>query len=441
MSWFSDLLGGGDVRYSAQTRYSDTVKDWLVGSFSGIVTATGLRVTVADAKTVPGVSACIQVLSEDLAKVPLNVYQRTATGHRIAEEHRLQRLFRDGPAPWLTSFHWRRALLDTAMSHGNGFCRVHWTPMGEVDRITLVQPGAAAIKWGDEGEPFYDVSRQNGGVETGLTYQDVVHVPYRGSMDGAVNGGIWGRSPIEHHREAVALAIAAERFAAKFFANGARPSAVLEIPTKLPTDDVAKRMRLSLERAMSGVDNAFKIAVLELGSKLSSFSFNNADSQLIEIRKEQAVQMCTMFGVPPHKIGILDRATNNNIEHQGIDYVTGPVSSLAKSVEAALTNSCLTEREKAAGFLIEFDLDDLKRGDMLSRYRAYAIGRQWGWLNADEIREWESQNPLPDGKGQDYLVPLNMAPAGEPLPVDTGGDMPPQQSSLVGPNGEPLFIH
>ena len=102
MSWFSDLLGGGDVRYSAQTRYSDTVKDWLVGSFSGIVTATGLRVTVADAKTVPGVSACIQVLSEDLAKVPLNVYQRTATGHRIAEEHRLQRLFRDGPAPWLT---------------------------------------------------------------------------------------------------------------------------------------------------------------------------------------------------------------------------------------------------------------------------------------------------------------------------------------------------
>ena len=187
---------------------------------------------------------------------------------------------------------------------------------------------------------------------------------------------------------------------------------VVEMDKQFPNDKVADRVRASIERAFSGLDNAFKVAVLELGLKLKEASFNNSDAQLVEVRKEAAVTCCQMFGVPPHKVGILDRATFSNIENQGIDYVTGPISAMASAVESAIETACLTTAERGT-YNVRFDLNGLLRGDIFSRYRAYAIGRQWGWLNADEIRAFENFDPLPDGAGKTYLNPLNMVPAGK----------------------------
>ncbi|GLK86677.1 phage portal protein [Ancylobacter defluvii] len=413
MKLFSGLLGAPRADAAVEPSGTSMPEAWLTDLFGGVVTATGLRVTVRDALTVPGIAACIQVLSEDIAKVPFVLNRKGAGATRKpAVEHPLYTLLASRPAPWLSSFDWRRSMVHTALSRGNGHSRIHRDDEGRVLRLGLIQPGRVTTRWTDEGEPFYDLTAAQGPMRQGLSFQDVLHLAYRGSNDFAENGGIIGVSPIQQHREAIALAIAAERFAARFFANGARPSIAIEMEKKLPNDAVAKRLRAQIEGAYSGMDNAFRVAILELGMKLKEFSYNNRDSQLIEVRKEQAVQCCTMFGVPPHKIGILDRATNNNIEHQGIDYVTGPVSSLARAVESAVRISCLTADEDEE-FEPELDLDDLQRGDILSRYRSYAIGRQWGWLNADEIREWESMNPLPDGAGKTYLTPLNMVPAGE----------------------------
>ncbi|HJV75352.1 MAG TPA: phage portal protein [Noviherbaspirillum sp.] len=411
MSFLNRLLGGGIESPSASVSGTADPASWLIDLFGGMVTATGLRVGVREAMTVPSIASCVQVLSEDIAKVPLILYKRKRGGGRErAVNHPLYRILKERPAPWMSSFMWRRLTVSTACQHGNAFARVHRDFAGRVARIQPLPHGSTVMRWAGDGEPFFDISL-NGQRETGLSYRDVIHLPYRASNDGTSNGGIFGHSPIAMHREAIALAVATERFGAKYFANGARPSAIIELDGKLPNDEVAARIRASIERTYSGVDNAGRVAILELGMKLKEVSSKNDQSQYSEVREFQAEEMARIYRVPPHKIGLLRRSTNNNIEHQAIEYVTDAVSPIAAAFEQQLTIPLLSELEQE-DYFIEFELDGLLRGDIQSRYRAYSLGRQWGWLNVDEIREMENRNALPDGAGQEFLKPLNMAKAG-----------------------------
>ncbi len=464
MAWFTRLLGGPD--FAAQDRYID---DWLKGMERGLATATGIRVTPEEALTCPGIAACIQVQSEDLAKVPLVLKRRKDDGgYEPATEHPLYALLKFGPSPWLSSYRWRKALMHGAMARGNHYTRAWRNGVGVLEQLTPVQTGRCAVRWAADGEPFFDITGP-GGIERGLSWQDVIHVAYRDSHDGAANGGVLGVSPIMQNKETVALMIAAERFAGAFFANGAQPSMILEYDKKLPNDEVARRIRAGIERVYGGVDNKWKVAILELGIKMRETSFDPSKTQLTETRKLGAELSCTMFRTPPHKIGLLDKATFSNIEQQSIDYVTGPLSTGAQSVEQALTIACLAPAERDI-YKIEHNLEGLMRGDILSRYRAYAIGRQWGWLSVNKILERENENGIgPDG--DEYLTPLNMVPAGDdPMkddpksatevgtwqPGDVRWSAPPaaygsfaagerrsrrRPSALTGPNGERLYIN
>lgn len=402
--WFGRVLGTPDI--GAQDRYID---DWLKGIERAVTSATGIAVSVDDALTVPGISACVQVLSEDLSKVPLELKKREGNGLVPATDHRLYKLLKFGPSPWMASYRWRKSMAHSALARGNHFSRVWRNGVGEIEKITPIQSGSTRIRWAEDGEPFFDVRNKAGQVEENLSWHDIIHLAYRDSDDCATNGGVIGVSPIMQNRESVALMLAAERFAASFFGNGARPSIALEYDKKLPNDDVARRIRAGVERVYSGVNNQFKVMILELGIKLKELSSNPGDSQLIETRKEGAVQACTMFRVPPHKIGILDKATFSNIEQQSIDYVTGPLSTLAKSVESAISIACLTPEEREV-YKVEHCLEGLMRGDLLSRYQAYAIGRQWGWLSVNKVLERENENGI-GSDGDVYLSPLNMVPA------------------------------
>lgn len=449
---------------STQDRYVD---DWLKGLERGLMSATGIRVTIEDALTVPGISACIQVQSEDLAKVPLDLKKRTDAGYEPATDHPLYALLKHGPSPWLPPYKWRKALAHGAMAHGNHYSRVRRTERGQVEKIAPIQVGNCLLRWGDDGEPFFDVMSQTG-MERGLSWQEVIHIAYRDSNDRTLNGGILGVSPILQNKETVALMLAAERFASLFFANGAQPSMILEYDKKLPNDEVAARIRAGIERVYGGLNNKWKVAILELGMKLKETSSDPSKSQLIETRKHGAEQACTMYRTPPHKIGILDKATFSNIEQQSIDYVTGPISSVAKSIEAGITIACLTPDEREI-YKVEHNLEGLMRGDILSRYRAYAIGRQWGWLSVNAILNRENENGIgPDGER--YLEPLNMNPPNKnpadqsdppentppnswrdetPIafrsfdPRQLNGHRPHVQrlASLVGAKGEPLYLN
>lgn len=469
MGFFSELLGAPDLH--AQDRYVD---DWLKGLESGIATATGIRVTVPDALTVPGIAACIQVQSEDFAKVPQNLKRRSEKGYDLATDHVLFKLLKYGPAPWMSAYRWRKAMVHAALAHGNHFSRNWRGEMGGIDRITPIQTGRCGIRWASDSEPFFDVTSPTG-IERGLTWQDVIHVAYRDSNDCGENGGIIGVSPIMQNKETVALMLAAERFAGAFFANGAQPSMILEYDKKLPDDAVAQRIRAGIERVYSGIGNKWKVAILELGMKMRETSFDPSKTQLTETRKLGAELACTMYRTPPHKIGLLDRATNNNIEHQSIDYVTGPLSALSTSVDSAISIACLTPEERET-YKVETNLEGLMRGDILSRYRAYAIGRQWGWLTVNKILERENENSIGD-MGDRHLEPLNMTSPGEDpmkddpkrptqddeqasdwLPTDIRYSVPAFASfnpnkmnghhphprrlaSIVGAKGEPLYLN
>lgn len=417
-----------------EDRYVD---DWLKGIERGLSTATGISVTVEEALRVPGIAACIQVQSEDLAKVPLDLKRRTDAGYEAATDHPLHDLLKYGPAPWLSSYAWRASMVHGVMSQGNHFSRVHRGLAMTLDRITPLQAGATEVRWADDGEPFFDVTIQ-GRIERGLSWQDIIHITYRTSDIKAANGGVFGVSPILQNKETVALMIAAERFAGAFFANGARPSIVLEMDKKLPNDDVARRMRASIERVYGGLSNQWKIAILELGMKMRELSTDPQKSQLVETRRHCAELACTIFRTPPHKIGILDRATNNNIEHQSIDYITGPLSALARAVEAGITTACLTPSERPL-FKVEHNLEGLMRGDILSRYRAYAIGRQWGWLNVNDVLAMENRNGI-GAAGEEYLVPLNMVPGGDANPGQNQQDQRAnaRPNQLVDQWGQPM---
>lgn len=464
MAFWSNWIGGA----AAQDRYID---DWLKGLERGLVTATGIRVTVDDALTCPGLSACVQVNSEDLAKVPLDLKRRSDAGYEPATEHPLYNLLKHGPSPWLSPYRWRVALAHAVLAHGNHYSRNWRTERGQLDKITPIKRGGTLVRWADDGEPFFDVSSSSG-TERGLTFQDVIHVAYRDSSDHTINGGILGTSPILQNKETVALMIAAERFAALFFANGAQPSMILEYDKKLPNDEVAARIRNGIERVYGGLNNKWKVAILELGMKMRETSSDPTKSQLIETRRLGAEQACTMYRTPPHKIGILDKATFSNIEQQSIDYVTGPISSLAKSVEAAITIACLTPPEREI-YKVEHNLEGLMRGDVLSRYRAYAIGRQWGWLSVNSILNRENENGI-GVNGDQYLVPMNMNPPQKnpaetdgPTKDDTNPDnpngwvdwypaafasfnpklnghraaRPPRKSAIVDVNGRPIYLN
>lgn len=465
MGFFAQVLGGGDI--VSQDRYVD---DWLKGMESGLMSATGMRVTIEDALTMPGISACIQVQSEDLAKVPLDLKRRTDAGFEPATEHELYHLLKFGPAPWLPSYKWRKALIHAVMARGNHYSRVWRSERFALERITPIQNGRCNMRWTEDGEPFFDITLK-AGLERGLSWQDVIHVGYRDSSDNATNGGIVGVSPIIQNKETVALMLAAERFASLFFANGAQPSMIIEYDKQLPDNEVAKRIRAGIERVYTGLDNKWKVAILELGMKMRETSFDPSKTQLTETRKLGAELACTMYRTPPHKIGLLERSTNNNIEHQSIDYVTGPLSAQAKSIESAIEIACLTPDERKI-YKVEHNLEGLMRGDLLSRYRAYAIGRQWGWLSVNKILNRENENGIGSG-GDEYLVPMNMIPAGEdPMkddpqqdksaaadwlpgevkyaapaafksfnPAKLNGHAPRRLASITGPQGEPLYIN
>lgn len=386
---------------------------WLVSVLGNQMTATGLRIGIADAMSVPGIAAIIHTLSDDMASHPLVLYRRKKGGGRErAKDHPAYKLLKDRPAPWMTSYSWRKSMFVNALTAGNGYSRPLRNGFGDLTQVTPLKRGAVTHRWADDGEPFYDLRRPRGGVIRDLNHQEILHHHYRGSTEAGENGGIYGVSPIATHKEAIGLAVAAELFAARFFRNGARPSAVVETEKTFPNDEVANRTRRQIEEVLSGVDNAGKVAIFELGLKLKQWSVNNKDSELVELRKQQAVEMCTIYRMPPHKIGILDRATFSNIEHQSISYRGDCLVPLAAMSEQEMENCLLSEREQEEYF-IEYDLDGTLRGDLLSRYRAYSIGRQWGWLSADDVNELENRNALPDGQGQIYLTPANMISAAE----------------------------
>jgi HK97 family phage portal protein len=233
--------------------------------------------------------------------------------------------------------------------------------------------------------------------------------------------GIIGVSAIAYAREAIGLALALEEHGARLFSNGARPQGIITLPGSLTQEQVNDN-RTAWSDAYGGLQNAHKTAVLQGEIKYQPLTMTSEDAQFIEARKFQASEIARMFRVPPHMIGDLEKATFSNIEHQAIEFVKYTLRPWLIRWEQAANRDLLTESEREEYF-IEFNPEGLLRGDIASRYQAYAIAIQNGIRNRAEIRETENLDPGPPELAE-FLQPVNMGVVGEQPPAASGAPTP-----------------
>ena len=222
--------------------------------------------------------------------------------------------------------------------------------------------------------------------------------------------GLIGFSPIEMARNALGLAMATEEYGSKFFANGAQPSGVLEHPGVIKD---AEKLRTAWQAQFGGSGNSNKIAVLEEGLKYHPISIPPDQAQFLESRKFQINEICRMYRIPPHMVGDLEKSSFSNIEQQSLEFVKYTLDPWLCRWEQSMQR-CLLSREDKQRYFWKFNVDGLLRGDYQSRMQGYAVGRQNGWLNANDIRELENMDEIPAAEGGDlYLVNGNMLPLGQ----------------------------
>ncbi|MBT9176892.1 MAG: hypothetical protein DDT20_01217 [Firmicutes bacterium] len=344
----------------------------------------------------------MRILAETVASLPLPVYRRVVGGGKErAQDHYLYPLLHDQPNPEMTSFEFRETTMGYLALWGNAYAEIERDNAGRVQALWLLRPDRMRVTRDTQGLR-YEYSLPDG-QSVILRQQNVMHIR------GLSGDGIIGYSPIRMAREAIGLALATEEYGARFFGQGSTPSGVLEYPGKL-SEEAVKGLRRSWEDLHSGLSGAHRVAILQEGLKWSQVGIPPEDAQFLACREFQTTEIARIFRVPPYLLQDYSRATFSNVEHTAISFVVHTVRPWLVRWEQAFKRDLFSVAERETYFA-EFLVDGLLRGDIDSRYRAYATARQWGWMSADDIRGLENQNPLPDGQGKIYMVPLNMVPA------------------------------
>ena len=343
----------------------------------------GKNVTAQTAIQLSTVYACVRVISETVASLPLGVYESTDNGNEKALDHPLYHLLHDEPNSEMTSFVLREVMMAHLLLWGNSYCQIIRTGRNKVSGLYPLLPDKMTVDRDKNGILTYTYMTNNGQMVT-LSPEDVLHIPGLGF------DGVMGYSPIALEKNAIGLGIASEEYGSKFFSNGARPAGILTHPNTVKNP---KALRESWNNAYGGSSNANRVAILEEGMKFEPMSVPNNEAQFLETRKFQVDEICRIFRVPPHLVGDLEHATFSNIEHQSIDFAVHTIRPWLVRIEQSMNRALFTDQEKGR-FYVQFNIDGLMRGDYRSRMEGYAIARQNGWMSANDIRELENQNPI-----------------------------------------------
>ena len=376
--------------------------------------ASGVRVDELRAMQTSAVYACVKILAETVASLPLHLYKKGKNGkNETAEQHPLFSCLYESPNEEMTSFEFRETMMTSLLLWGNAYAR-KIRKNGHVAELWYLKPNLMTVERDSQtGSIKYTYSDDIKNQTFVYSPDQVFHVK------GLSIDGVLGLSPIAQAREAVGLSLATEQYGAKFFGNGARPGGVLEHPGILKDPE---KLRESWNKVYQGTRNSHKVAVLEEGMKYHTIGIAPEDAQFLETRKYQVNEICRIFRVPPHLVGDLERATFSNIEHQSIEFVQHTIRPWLVRWEQAISRSLLDEKERLLYFA-KFNVDGLMRGDYKSRMEGYAIGRQNGWLSINDIRRLEDMSLVPvEQGGDDYLVNGNMTAAAVGKEKEEGGN-------------------
>lgn len=398
-------------------------------------TRSGVHVDEDTALKYATVWRCIDVTSKAIAILPWSVFERTKTGRKEQLGSDIRWVLHNQPNPEMSPYVFKHLVTSHVLSWGNGYCEIERDAAARPKWLWPITPNRVTPFRFESGALMYRVA-QEGREPAIIPAADMLHVRGLGF------DGILGYSPIRMAEESIGAGLAMNSFAASFFGNGANPGGVLKHP-KLLSPEAKKNLEQSWTRASSG-KNAGRWLVAEEGMVPERMAIPPDEAQFLESRKFQPIEICQWFGVPPHKVFALDRATWNNIEHQELEFVSDAVQPVVTQMEQE-ADLKLFGRINRGVLYTKLNMAALLRGDLKSRNEAYEIGHRNGWLNADEIRALEDMNPLPGGLGKIYVMQAQMVtrqtvkagkqPKVTPQPgdpvEDDEGDGPPSPEAVA----------
>lgn len=382
-------------RFDPETRSVSSRDPYVAELLGGPRTSSNQWVTPERATGVAAVHACVQLIAETIATLPLAPYRRLDDGDRVVDrDHPLYRVLAIQPNQVQTAAEFREQLLASVLLTGNGYAQKVYDGLGTIRELIPLHPGYVTPEKLVNGRVRYRVSDPQGGTEI-LTQDEMLHVRYR-SRD-----GFTGLSPITIARETVGIALAQQGYEGSFWANGAKPSGVLKLDQFLTLEQRAQ-LKSTWSQAYAGTYNSGKMVLLEAGMDYKPLSVNHEDAQFVESRRLTLEDIFRIFRVPPPAAGDLSRATYSNISELSRWLVVHTLRPWCVRLEQSFTLQLLSEDGQRTHF-IEHNAEGLLRGDTRERFESYRIGREMGWLSANEIRQRENLNRI-DG-GDEYLHP------------------------------------
>lgn len=335
------------------------------------------------------VFACIHVISESVAQIPLKVYEKLpAGGKREAPEHPLYRILHDSPNSEMTSFTWREASAAHLCGWGNCYSFIDWGANGRPKSLELLTPDRVTPMRLDSGLLVYEVTNRKG-QKTRFAKEQILHVPWWGY------DGVMGYSPIRMLAESIGAGIAAQQHVGSFFKNGAIPAIVLTHPEHM-SKEAQDRFRDNWHATHGGPLSSNKLAILEEGMTLQTLTIKPADAQLIDVMKMSRSQIAGAFRVPAHMINDLDKATFSNVDQLSIEFVKFSLDPWLERIEQTINCNLFLPSEQGE-YICEFVRDGLLRGDPKARNEAHRVAIMGGWKSINEVRAEENMPPIPGG--------------------------------------------
>ncbi len=380
----------------------------MLAALLGTPSAAGVIVSEESSLRHTAVLACVRILSNSTAMLPLPVFRRLLPrGKERAPEHPLYAILSEQANPEMTAYELRRWLMQQVLLYGNGYAEIEWGQNGQVRALWPLLAAQMRIER-TNGALVYHYTLPNG-RPFDLPSWRVLH------LRGMTGNGVEGYSVIRQMmNEAVGLGLATQEFGSRFFSNGARPGIIVKHPGHL-SETAFANLQASWAGAHEGLSNAHRVRILEEGMSVETLGVPPNEAQFLETRKFQVTEVARAFGVPPHLIGDMERATFSNIEHQYMEFLQFSLGPWLTQIEQTIHAQLMRARERQEYF-VEHVRAAMLQADTVTRYQAYALGRQWGWFSANDIRDLENMNPIENG--DEYLVPLNMVEAGTQLEAD-----------------------
>jgi HK97 family phage portal protein len=404
-SWWARLRATLRFETIADEVISQRPSRALLSALGGVPSASGVHVTAQAVLGIPEVEACHRVIAQGVARCPLKVRVRDEKGGWVdAYESPLWEILHDLPNPEQTAAAFRTQLTRDLLAHERAYAQIIRKPNGQVLSLWRLDPKRMTVDRDASNRKRYTYRLVDGSEQVFLFDADrppILDLEYI--------------SPVHRCRELFGLALAVEQYAALFFGNGARLSGLLSTDQPKLDEATIKQLQEKFSALNTGLVNAHKVAVVTGGLKFQPLSAPNDEAQLLELRRFLGQRICGVYGVPPHKIADLERATFSNIEHQDREFVSSTLDPVFVLWEQSIRRDLLSTRQYP-NYRAVFDREALIQSDLKSRIDALATGRQNGIFSANDVRRKLEENAIPAQLGGDLyhmngnMVPLTGAP-------------------------------